>query len=218
MSNAVFAPYEIPTGGAPPPVRLMYGEDPADGRRIVVNRSPWMLLITRRDQKSELLRHGSAAYLPDGDSVRLPESITLPIDAREISRANVRGRAEYWDANLAPRFDEDEESLLSFYAERWWLHRRELDHGRVLHLQENGGELFVTVSTLDMPIFEGEWIYYRNHTAAWHAVLGWNGWGDPPDGWNRHRQSGRRRKDGTPATEYLQVEEGGREFKKRGGW
>lgn len=51
--------------------------------------------------------------------------------------------------------------------------------------------------------FDDEWCYDAEHVeSAWRAVLGWDGTGEPR-GWTRHAQTGRRRPDGTVATEYV---------------
>lgn len=42
---------------------------------------------------------------------------------------------------------------------------------------------------------------YPSMEAAWAAVLDWDGKGDPPDGWIRHKPSNRRRPSGDPARE-----------------
>ena len=52
----------------------------------------------------------------------------------------------------------------------------------------------------------GNWCF-SDHDAAWKSALGWNGEGDPLDGWVRHIESARRRKDGTPETEYYNAAE-----------
>lgn len=44
---------------------------------------------------------------------------------------------------------------------------------------------------------------YPSMEAAWAAVLDWNGEGEPPDGWTRHRPSNRRRPNGDPAREFV---------------
>lgn len=51
-------------------------------------------------------------------------------------------------------------------------------------------------------LFHDDTWYYRatEEDAAWRAVLGWDGDGEP-EGWYRHPHSGRRRPDGTPESE-----------------
>lgn len=76
----------------------------------------------------------------------------------------------------------------------WWLHRRTLPDGRVLYLTPYGaGLLYVQVSPDSRAMhFTDTWCYAADaHEAAWRAVLGWDGEGEP-DGWFRHPQSGRR--------------------------
>ncbi len=46
---------------------------------------------------------------------------------------------------------------------------------------------------------------YGSIEAAFRSADAWDGQGDPPVGWHRHIQSGRRRENGDPATEYIQL-------------
>lgn len=52
---------------------------------------------------------------------------------------------------------------------------------------------------------EAAWIddawCYPSVAAALEAARAWDGEGDPPDGWHRHPNSGRRREGGDPAKE-----------------
>ena len=195
-----FEPWEIPTGGAPPELRLGYGTDA--GRRYVVNASAWMLLIRRADGRIEPLPR-TAEFLRDGDEVLPPNPQVEPIDPRVLFETKTRCFREY-DAAMAARVDADgnviEGSVGGDY--RWYWYKRDLPHGRVIHLQPAGANARLTVSLADGAGPEGTWCY-ADHAAGWRAALGWNGEGDPPDGWHRHMDTGRRRKDGTAATEYI---------------
>jgi hypothetical protein len=210
-----FDPWEIPTGGQPPPMRLTYDEQP-DGSRLVFNHSAWMLLVTRADGRAEPLGHGGAVALQPGDSVTCPPSECAAVDPQVVFRTQLQGIRDYTMAH-APAFDEAEGEPLPFNRaepERWWWYKRELEHGRVLHLRMGGANARLEVSIAGTPIFQGSWCY-PNHTDGWRAALGWNGWQDPPDGWIRHLQTARRRKDGTPESEYYQAAEAPPELKKR---
>lgn len=56
-----------------------------------------------------------------------------------------------------------------------------------------------------------DWIGYRDNYCyeTWERAMvgfiGWSGEGDPPGGWHRHTASGRRRPDGDPAQEYINL-------------
>lgn len=173
-----FKPWEVPTLGESP-IRLAYRE--VDGRRVVLNQSWWVLLIRRANGDIEPLAR--TAWLDPGDEVlQEPQSHTEPVEQEVI--------------NLARR-----EGLAAYSGNQWWWYRRELPHGRVLHLAPGGHNSRLTLSLVDAVGPEGSWCYTA-YDEAWQAVLGWNGEGDPPDGWIRHIQSGRRRHDGTTATEF----------------
>lgn len=49
--------------------------------------------------------------------------------------------------------------------------------------------------------YEGRWCYH-DYAKAKAAYDAWDGRGEP-GGWHRHPDSGRRREDGDPATEYV---------------
>lgn len=86
----------------------------------------------------------------------------------------------------------------------WWLHRRVLEDGRVLTLDNTLGWGWLRLGvSLESGNAWLETYYYESHRAAWRAALGWDGEGEP-EGWWRHPQSGRRRHDGDPAREYIQ--------------
>jgi hypothetical protein len=90
---------------------------------------------------------------------------------------------------------------------RWWHHKRELADGRVLYLVPNftPGCYRLGVSR-DGRADDYELVLdYNDSDAAWRAVLGWDGEGDP-EGWVRfwaYGQIPRRRPDGTPASEFV---------------
>lgn len=114
-------------------------------------------------------------------------SETAAIEPRELFRAKLEGIAAY---------HRDPEH-------HWWLHRRELPDGRIVHLQAMiSGNLRVSL-TLDASDCWFDKVYcYHDHHAAWRAALGWNGEGDP-EGWYRDPKTGRRRPDNTPESEYV---------------
>jgi hypothetical protein len=200
-----FEPWEIPTGGEPPQLQLVIDEEP-DGMRVAFNHSAWMLLVARANGSFEPLGVGAGIRLGPGDEVRLPESACEHVDSKVVFRTQLDGIREHHEAHRA-RFDPDTYERLpeeSLPPGRWWWYRRELEHGRVLHLQQASSNARLSVSRVGLPVFEGEWCY-PNHTDGWRAALGWNGWRDPPDGWIRHLQTARRRKDGTPESEYWQA-------------
>lgn len=79
---------------------------------------------------------------------------------------------------------------------------RELPGGWKLFLEEQGyGQLRLGLGRGGGQL-DNEWIF-SDRVAGWRAALGWNGHGEPL-GWFRHRPSGRRRPDGTPASEFIQ--------------
>lgn len=102
----------------------------------------------------------------------------------------------------------------SFTVERWntrvpieragTLYYRELPDGSdlcVYPLSVGWGQLALTRAGRS-GICES--YYYLSRDAAIAAASTWDGQGDAPVGWFRHPQSGRRRKDGDPAQEYIQ--------------
>lgn len=119
----------------------------------------------------------------------------------EIRAAWFRGRLEY-----------DRAQRDGLNDAHWWLHRRVLDDGRVIYLVPLGhGLLQLAVSAyLGAGSYDEAW-YYEDHHAAWRAALEWQPppflftpGPDEPAGWYRHPATGRRRRDGTAATEYYQ--------------
>jgi len=202
MTTAGFAPHEIPTGGEAPPLHLEY-EDRPDGRRLVVSFSPFVVLITRADGTREPLGRMGVKLIAPGDSVGLPLSATAAVDSKLVYQTRVEGVLQY-TADHAPLFIDDAEAMEEYQRappERWWWYRRETEDGLVLHLHPASSNARVSVSVRGDMGFQGSWCY-ADHGDGWRAVMGWNGWGDPPDGWHRHLETARRRKDGTAATEY----------------
>lgn len=134
--------------------------------------------------------------MPTGGRVR-PGSVTVAIPQVELLRAKLEGTAAYQSP-----FDPDVD--LEDPQRRWYLHKRELPDGRVLYLEP------MLWGNLSLCLAPDRWNLERwcfhDHDAAWRAVLGWNGVGDP-EGWYRHPATGRRRPDGTPASEYINAEE-----------
>lgn len=113
--------------------------------------------------------------------------MTLDIPSADLFRHKLDGFAEY-------RLNADQ---------RWWFHKRALPDGRVLYLHPMA---FSNVRISVSPDAEAQWFdqtyCFHDQDAAWRAALGWDGEGDP-EGWVRHHQTGRRRPDGTPESEYL---------------
>lgn len=208
-----FKPWEIPTGGKPPPIQLHY--QPRTGRRVVMNRSAWMLLIRKADGSLVPLPR-TGALLEEGDEVLPPAPKVEHVDAETLLRARMAGVNEYTLAH-APSFHEDGATGERFDfvgSDRWWWHRRELPHGRELHLAPASANARLTVSPIGGAGPEGSWCY-PHHADGWRAALGWNGEGDPPDGWSRHLETGRRRHDGMPESEYVNASEAPLEMRAR---
>lgn len=80
-----------------------------------------------------------------------------------------------------------------------------LDDGRALSLLPWSGSGFqLSIGRLGSGFHDDTWLYRGDmHDAAWRAVLGWDGQGEP-EGWYRHPHTGRRREDGTPESETIQ--------------
>jgi len=202
-----FQAYEIPTGGKPPKIDLRYGRE--NGRRVVLVNSPWVLLIRRASGAIDPVSRLGGAYLEPGDEVLEPKSATEPVDSRELFRAKLQGYAEYHAAHMSEYDDDDNITKPAPDPDRWWWYRRALPHGRVVHLRPASSNARLSISIEGTMGFEGSWCY-ADHGDGWRAALGWNGEGDPPDGWHRHLETARRRQDGTAATEYIYAYEGGR--------
>lgn len=96
----------------------------------------------------------------------------------------------------------DPQSFFQFLYEQGYRAVRVLPNGDIAVLNR----LMFTVailSRLNAYGAEDRWCY---HTAAdaLRAYLAWSGEdGTEPGGWHRHPNSGRRRKDGDPGTEYV---------------
>lgn len=121
-----------------------------------------------------------------------PGSVTVAVEAGELLAAKRIGIAAY----QSPLSRGPEEPIGT-----WFLHRRELEDGRVLYLEP------MLPGTLSLCVAPDRWSIsdrycYHDHDAGWRAVLGWNGVGDP-EGWYRHTPSMRRRPDYTIESEYV---------------
>lgn len=127
-----------------------------------------------------------------------PESVTAELEASELFATKLIGIAAYQSPFDPATNLEDPER-------RWYLHKRELDDGRVLYLEPMLG------GTVSLCVAQDKWSItdrycYHDHDAGWRAVLGWNGKGDP-EGWYRHTPSMRRRPDYTIDSEYINASE-----------
>lgn len=204
-----FKPWEFPTGGKAPPLALRYGSDPGTGERFVVNASAWMLLIRKADGTLEPLPR-VAAWLAPGDEVLPPAPKVEPVDPDTLRITRAEGTIAYeleQSARIEKALDLSGFSEEPTVVHRWWYHRRELPHNRVVSLDPGPyGFLLLRVGPNDGINIEGNW-WFSDHDAAWRSVLGWNGEGDPLDGWTRHLETGRRRKDATPESEYYNADE-----------
>lgn len=146
-----------------------------------------------------MVTHGFAPWeIPTGGS-HTPESVTAPVDGKTLLAAKLRGIAAYQSA-LDPSTDMNDPNRV------WYLHKRELGDGRTLYLDA------MLPGHLSLCLAHDKWSLerwcYHDHDAAWRAVLGWNGKGDP-EGWYRHPLSGRRRHDSDPEREYINKDDGG---------
>lgn len=83
----------------------------------------------------------------------------------------------------------------------WWLRRRELPDGRVLHLEKMPHFFRLSVGPREWPVFDSVYDFEADET-AWRAILEWDGTGDP-EGWFRHPHSGRYRPGGSRSQEYV---------------
>lgn len=83
-----------------------------------------------------------------------------------------------------------------------FLWQRELDDGRLVRLVAmSHGTTRITIGDRDACVVDDVWCF-QDDGAAWAAVLGWDGEGEP-SGWYRHPGTRRRRADGTAATEVV---------------
>jgi len=83
-----------------------------------------------------------------------------------------------------------------------FLWQRELDDERVVRLVAmQQSTTRITIGDRDACIVDDVWCF-QDDAAAWRAVLGWDGEGEP-EGWYRHPGTRRRRDDGTPASEVV---------------
>lgn len=123
------------------------------------------------------------------------------VSRAELATAMFRGRIEFERAQRDGLGDA-----------HWWLHRRVLDDGRVIYLVPLGGGILQLAvgPCLGVGFYDETW-YYTDPFSAWRAALDWTPppflftpGPDEPPGWYRHPATGRRRRDGTPESEYLQ--------------
>jgi hypothetical protein len=196
-----FEPWMKPTGGLPLP--LVVAELVIDGRRHVINASGWCAAIVRADGRRELLLRMVPTPIEPGDAVAAPDSRTedVPLDA--ISAAEIEGRVAYDRAHWTEFDDQGNVTRPPRDPDRMHWHRRALPGGHQLEIGPHSyGNVVLRLMGPEQVDYDGVWVY-RDHDAAWRAVLGWNGEGDP-EGWYRCYQTGRRREDGTPASEHYQ--------------
>lgn len=195
-------PWELPTGGAAPVLRVGYGQGD-DGRTYAQNLSAWNLHVRRADGRREVLRRAMVLPLDAGDEVVQPISVTEPVEPAVLRQAKLAGFRAF-NGDLAERLEaasNDEPPPPD--PERWYWHVRVLEDGQRLTLfPASIGNARLTISADEMT-WDAGWCYH-DHDAAWRAVLGWNGQGDP-EGWYRCLNTGRRRPDGTPESEYVQA-------------
>lgn len=91
----------------------------------------------------------------------------------------------------------------AYLLHRDYLHERALPDGRGLFLMHMlGNNLRIGISPPNDRVNFSAGYCYHDHDAAWRCALGWDGQ-DEPEGWYRHLQSGRRRPDGTAASEFI---------------
>jgi hypothetical protein len=97
------------------------------------------------------------------------------------------------------------EGIRAFLAGADHLCVRDLGDGRTRYLcQMLLGNVRLNIGTTgDKTGYYDGWCFH-DADAAWRAVLGWDGQGEP-EGWVRHINSGRRRPDGTSESEYVNV-------------
>lgn len=132
--------------------------------------------------------------IPTGGPVRDAGSETAPVDRQDLLTAKLTGVAEYHADGTS----------FGSPDHRWWLHKRELPNGHVLYIEPMLPGHLSLVLAFDAWNVE-RWCFH-DHDAAWRAVLGWNGQGDP-EGWYKHPLTGRRRPDGTPESEFINKQE-----------
>lgn len=84
------------------------------------------------------------------------------------------------------------------------LYVRTLCDGRFISVQPQGaGKGYLHLSPAAVaPWYDCTYVYADRRRAVLAAML-WDGNNDPPIGWERHVQSGRRRPGGDPAKEYV---------------
>ena len=85
-----------------------------------------------------------------------------------------------------------------------YLHARALPDGRGVFLfPMYGGNVRLGIGELHAKDLDDVWCYRASENkAGWLAAIGWDGEGEP-EGWYRHPMTGRRRPDGTAASEVV---------------
>jgi YgiT-type zinc finger domain-containing protein len=122
-----------------------------------------------------------------------------PLAERETALVELKAKVEGLRALIAADWDEYRAATLVDRDARWWLRRRELPDGKILHLEKMPHFYRLSISPADAPVFDHVYDYEADE-AAWTAILEWDGSGDPV-GWFRHPQSGRYRPGGDPTKE-----------------
>lgn len=82
------------------------------------------------------------------------------------------------------------------------LYLRDLPDGRIIVVYPMLYTYRVCIGPQDSPFIDSSWDY-PSQLEATIAAEEWDGEGDPPIGWHRHVNSGRRRPEGDPAQEYV---------------
>lgn len=174
----------------PPHIELLVLATVA-GDVLVTNRSTVELEIVHDDGSSVGLPPTARGVVPSRASVRTTPAVDWtrprPVSDLELVVAQRHGTVAY--RNL--------------HVDFLWITR--LPDGRALFLlpwSVNGVQL--SVGMLGSLEFIGTWNYDEEHRDdGWRAVLSWDGHGEP-EGWTRHRETGRVRPDGTARSEHLE--------------
>lgn len=112
-------------------------------------------------------------------------SETQDIDCKELLRRKLAG-------------------ILRWHEGAEHLDERDLGDGRTLYLDPMMlGNVRLNIGKTGDRINYDDGYCYHDPDAAWRALLGWNGEGDP-EGWYRHTTTGRRRPEGDPEREYIE--------------
>lgn len=80
---------------------------------------------------------------------------------------------------------------------------KDCENGLEIFLYPMGANVRVCVGLIDSQFIDKAWCYDRSKITELKSVLTqWNGIGDPPDGWHREVNTGRRRDNGDPEKEH----------------